>query len=64
MQNVKLKDKLKVLDWSQAELARRIEVEGSTITRWINDKYPAPKCVYLYLDALIEIKNISDRLCK
>jgi transcriptional regulator with XRE-family HTH domain len=46
---------LKVLKWSQAELARRLRVSQGTVSRW--QKKGAPYVVLLYLNLLVGIKE-------
>lgn len=36
---------LKLSGWTQIEAARRFDVEQPTVSRWVNDKDPAPRAV-------------------
>lgn len=55
--NVALRD----LRWSQTELARRVRVHPSSVTRWINeDNVPGP--VVAYLDLARQMRKLTDSL--
>jgi hypothetical protein len=47
MNNIDLDIYLKELGWSKAELARRIDVDPKTVSRW--KKIPGPVAAYLRL---------------
>ena len=45
------------LGWNQAELSRRINVSGNTVSNWITGKAKTPKVVILYLQLLNTLKR-------
>lgn len=57
-----LKAALITLDWSQAELARRIGYAPNTVSRWITGEMPTPKWLDAYMDALIAIHGLAGKV--
>lgn len=51
---------LGLLGWSQAELARRLAVKPTTVTRW--KERGLPRAVSAYLGAMVEVKEAHDKL--
>lgn len=47
------------LDWTGAELGRRIDVDSHTVSAWRTDKRPVPGAVAAYLDLLIKVRALS-----
>jgi transcriptional regulator with XRE-family HTH domain len=52
-------EKLKELEWSQAELGRRINVTPNSVTKWKSGTRKTPKVVLLYLDMMIKLREMS-----
>ena len=48
---------LKLMNWSQANLARDIEVSANTVNTWANDKHKTPVVVLKYLRQKIDVKK-------
>lgn len=55
------REHLKDLNWSQAELARRLGVLPSTVTAWGDDP---PQYALAYLSLALELKGVRDRAGK
>lgn len=49
------RQKLRVLGWSQAKLAKKLGVFPSTVTEWVN-KGSAPGYADAYLDLALEVR--------
>ena len=58
MTKLELKKTLDRLDWSQADLAKRMQVTPETVSRWAD----VPVIVGLYLDALLDHMTDIDQL--
>ena len=54
-----IEEKLEILGWTQKDLIARIEVNKTTVSRWMTGKARIPKIVLLYLDLIIKIKDLS-----
>lgn len=48
------------LRWSQAELARRIDVHPNTVSHWVTGKRPIPGAVKAYVDLALKVKGLID----
>lgn len=53
-----LKQALKALGWKQSELARRVEVGDTTVSRWAAGDPPVPGPVAAYLGMALEIDRL------
>jgi hypothetical protein len=54
-----LKQALKALKWSQAELSRRIETYPTTLSRWLlEDRIPG--AVAAYVNLALEVRKMAD----
>ncbi len=58
MTKLELKKTLDRLDWSQADLAKRMQVTPETVSRWVD----VPVIVGLYLYALLDHMGDIDQL--
>lgn len=47
------------LDWSNAELARRVEVHPNTVSKWITGETRVPGGVRAYLGLLIAVRGVG-----
>lgn len=56
-----LKTHLQTLDWSQAELARRLGVAPNTVYRWAAGLLPAPAWLAGYLDMAATVRRCVTR---
>ena len=57
MQADKLKTILSELGWKQSDLARKLEVTGTTVSRWATGE-PIPPYVDQYLGVMLEIDRL------
>lgn len=55
-----LNDALAALDWSGAELARRLGVFQSTVSGWRTGKAPVPKYASEYLRMALLVKEAGE----
>lgn len=55
-----LQDALDTLGWSQAELARRIEVHANSVSGWMTGKTPLPGPVKAYLRLAVKAKEMLE----
>ena len=56
---------LEILDaigWSQAKLARKLQVDPNTVSRWVTGRCPVPPWVLEYLSALKAVKDLANAL--
>ncbi len=53
-----LKQALKALGWKQSDLARRVEVGDTTVSRWAAGDPPVPGPVAAYLGMALEIDRL------
>jgi hypothetical protein len=51
---------LLVLGWSQAELARRVDVHVNTVSKWMTGKSRVPGAVLAYVRLSIKVKGLLD----
>jgi transcriptional regulator with XRE-family HTH domain len=58
MTSTELKENLKELGWSQAELSRRIKVTQTAVSRWVNGA-KVPGMVAFGVELALEIKRIG-----
>ncbi len=56
-----LKTHLQTLDWSQAELARRLGVAPNTVYRWAAGLLPSPAWLAGYLDMAATVRRCVTR---
>lgn len=56
LSEISLLEALEELGWSQAKLARHIDVSNSTVNRWTRSKMP--KVVMMFLTLLIDIRRL------
>jgi ribosome-binding protein aMBF1 (putative translation factor) len=57
-----MRDALRYLGWSQAELARRVRVDPNTVSKWAQEKAPIPGTVAAYLDLAVKVKTLGKEL--
>jgi transcriptional regulator with XRE-family HTH domain len=57
--SVSLRELLSALEFSQAELSRRIGVTVVTVNLWCNDHTRVPQVVLMYLRLLIEVRRLG-----
>lgn len=50
------RQKLRVLGWSQAKLAKKLGVYPSTVSEWVS-KASAPEYAEAYLDLALEVRS-------
>lgn len=54
-----MRNALKTLKWSQAELARRIDTYPTTLSRWVTEgRIPGP--VVAYINLALEVRKMAD----
>lgn len=53
-----LREALRVLEWKQSELARRVGVGDTTVSRWVAGDPPVPEPVAAYLGLAMEIDRL------
>jgi DNA-binding transcriptional regulator YiaG len=54
-----LKEKLRELDLSQAELSRVAAVEYSTVNRWATGARPVPGLLWAYLELRQQVRELA-----
>lgn len=57
-----LRASLRVLGWSGAELARRIDVHGNTVSAWRTGRRALPGAVRAYVELVLEVSALGDSL--
>lgn len=60
MTNVELKHALEGLGWTQRHLAKRLDVDEATVSRWISGKQSSPAYLKEYLRVMLLIKEAAD----
>ncbi len=58
----RLLETLDVLGWNQAKLARKLQVDPNTVSRWVTGRSPVPAFVLEYLGALKAVKDLANAL--
>lgn len=58
---MELKQVLRDLGWSQARLAREVEVHANTVGSWILGRARIPGAVKRYVELRLELKILSDK---
>ena len=53
---------LEDLGWSQAKLARKLQLDPNTVSRWVTGRTPVPTWALEYLTALKAIKDLVKTL--
>lgn len=53
---------LEQIGWSQAKLARKLQLDPNTVSRWVTGRTPVPTWALEYLAALKAIKDLSKAL--
>jgi hypothetical protein len=53
---------LESINWSQAQLARKLQLDPNTVSRWITARTPVPNWVLEYLSALQAVKALAVQL--
>ena len=61
MNAMMLRKHLKTLGWSQAELARRIKVTPTAVSRWCNGS-KVPGSVVAYVEQSVKVKKLGDEV--
>jgi transcriptional regulator with XRE-family HTH domain len=54
-------DALTALGWKQSDLARRLELDKNTPSRWANGRTPIPGWATEYVRAMLAIKALHGR---
>jgi DNA-binding transcriptional regulator YiaG len=57
-----LRASLRVLGWSGAELARRIDVHGNTVSAWRTGRRALPGAVRAYVGLALQVSALGDSL--
>lgn len=60
MHDTELKIALRELGWSQADLARRVDCEQATVSRWATGRQPVPAYVAEILRVMLLAKQILE----
>lgn len=55
-----LKAALAAMNWSQRELARRLDLDPDTVNRWATGRVPVPGYAVEYLRVMRLAKEITD----
>lgn len=55
-----LKHVLNGLGWSQARLAKTLDVDIATVSRWANGHLPIPQYAVAYLELAMKVKTFSE----
>ncbi len=61
MTPTELKSTLRLLRWSQAELARRTGYARTSVNRWCQGDLPIPQWLQDYLQCRIDIRELAQR---
>ena len=61
MTSTELKQNLKTLGWSQAELARRIDVTPTAVSRWCRGR-KVPGSVAKYVELAVSVKKLGSEV--
>lgn len=56
----RLREILEELDWSGAELSRRIGKHQNTVTWWMTNPTKVPTHVLAYLELVVSVKRLAD----
>ena len=62
MTGIELQEKLHELGWSQAELSRKLDVSGNTVSRWATGKVPVSGCAVKYVELCLEFRRTMAQL--
>lgn len=54
-------DALSALGWKQSDLARRLDLDKNTPSRWANGRTPIPGWAAEYVQAMLAIKGLHLR---
>ena len=59
-------DKLRILGWSQNELARRLGLHVNTVSRWglSTARSEIPRYAVAYVDLALELRGVRERVKK
>ena len=58
----RLLDLLRAIGWNQAKLARKLDIDPNTVSRWITGRTPVPHFALEYLEALKAVKVLAEKL--
>ena len=61
MTSIELRNNLKQLGWTQAELARRVKVTPTAVCRWCKNQ-KVPGSVVSYVELAIKVKKLGDEV--
>ncbi len=61
MTSPELKQSLKQLGWTQAELARRVKVTPTAVCRWCKNQ-KVPGSVVSYIELAMKVKKLGDEV--
>lgn len=59
---IQLLQTLEDIGWSQAKLARKLQIDPNTVSRWVTGRTPVPTWALEYLSALKAIKDLVKSL--
>ena len=59
MTATELKEHLKYLNWSQAELGRRVKASNNTVTRWVKTG-KISGAVAVYVELKVKVKRLAE----